>query len=108
MKSIPKILLWTFFIALLNFIVKYLYVVLFTGGYSWIKDFYIVVAGTYTTAIAISLFFGANYYLNKKRKLTQPYTFTKTRVLLAFIAVTLAFIIERLYLVVSDFVLINS
>ncbi|AEH01888.1 hypothetical protein [Lacinutrix sp. 5H-3-7-4] len=107
MKSILKILLWSLLILLLNFIGKYLYVVLFTGGYSWIKDFYIVVAGTYTTALSIILFFGANYYINKKRNLPELYTFSKTRVLIALIVVTLAFIVERLYLFISDYILFN-
>ncbi len=107
MNTKIKILLWILSILFLNIFGRYLYIVFSTGGYSWIKHFYIVIAGAIAALIAIIIFFVANYFINKKRKELKLFSFTKTRLLIMFSSIILAYIGEKIYLFLSDYFLFN-
>ncbi len=107
MNTKIKILLWSLSILFLNLFGRYLYVVFFTGGYSWIKHFYIISAGTIAALITMIIFFMTNYFINKKRKEQNLFLFTKTRFFILVSSIILAYIMEKTYLFISDYFLFN-
>jgi len=108
MKKVFQIVCWILLIFSINEFGRYLYVEFLKGGYNWLKHFYIVVAGSIATFVAIILFFSVNYIVVKKRKEQHRFSFNTTRLLIMILSILIAFLGERLYLYVSDYLLLNS
>ncbi|WP_196894161.1 hypothetical protein [Aureivirga marina] len=105
MNNFLKILFWILTIVFINFFGRYLFLEFFEGGYSWIKHFYIVLAGTIGASISIAIFFLFNYFIHRKKQI--HFSLNKTRFLIMFFAIILAFAGERIYLFLSDYFLMN-
>lgn len=108
MKKVINVFLWIVLIFTINEVGRYLYVEIFKGGYYWLADFYIVIAGSIATLAATILFFTINYFITRKQKEQHPFSFNNTRFILMILTVIIAFIGEQIYLFLSDYFLFNS
>lgn len=106
-KNIALIIFWLVLIFSINELGRYLYIVFFEGGYKWYKVFYIVIAGSIATLNSAILFFLINYFLSKKNKEQNQFSFTLKRLFILVLSTSIAFVGERIYLFISDYLLYN-
>ncbi len=107
MNTKIKILLWSLSIIFLNVFGRYLYIVFSTEGYSWVKDFYIIIAGVNAALVSIIIFFATNYIINKKREEQKSFSFTSARLFIMVLSIALVYAGEKTYLFLSDYLLFN-
>jgi hypothetical protein len=108
MRKLLLIVFWLSITLAINFVIRYLFIELFVGGYFWIAYFYLELLVPIATLISIVLFFAVNYFINRKKTNPNLLSLTIMRFVLVFTIPILVFSGERLYFFLSDYFLFKT